>query len=130
LLVFLGPIYLLILINTIMTGFSAGIICCRGQASCFDRDRRIKGIMIVVKLVFLFGLHWVLLFFTDYIIEPRVQAGLWTATKVLTESQGFLVVLSQVIKLSHIRQASKSLTSFTQTSSKSGGKSPSNKPGV
>ena len=123
LLVFLGPIYLLILINTIMTVFSAGIICCRNQASCFDRDRRVKNIMIVVKLVFLFGLHWVLLPFADHIIEPRIQAGLWAATKVLTELQGFLVVLSQVIKLSHIREAINSLASFIRTNSTSGGES-------
>jgi len=115
LLVFLGPIYLVIFINFALAATAALTLCCGTRASNSDRDRLIKNIMIVVKLVFLFGLHWVLLFLADYITQPEVQRGLWTATKVLTESQGFLVVLAQIIKLGHLRKAMHSISSLKST---------------
>jgi len=111
LLVFLVPIYLIILINFLFAVSSMVAICRGTQASEADRERHVKNIMIVLKLVFLFGLHWVLLFLADYVMHAETQAALWTTVRVLTEFQGCLVILAQSIKLVHMRKAFKSLTS-------------------
>ena len=111
-LVFTGPIYVQIFIDV---GLCIGVAIFiwrsgKGLASNQSNRRRIKmKIVSLIKLLIIFGIQWVLLFFTE-IDSPNVN-HLWTALNVLVALQGVLVVLALLLNRKNIER----LSNFART---------------
>lgn len=128
--VFTGPIYLIILINVMLCIIAIIKVMNSGKnVSQADKRRTKKKIMTITKLQAVFGLHWVLIFFTE-IKGPHV-VYIWGILNTLVTLQGVTVVLTQIIDLDSLSKVSRMVrsvsgysnktSSFTLSSSKSSG---------
>ena len=98
LLLFTGPIFLLIFVNiTLCIAASLKVFSAGNQITASDRQRTKRKIITVTKLQIIFGLHWFLLYFTW--IKGVHEKVLWQVLGVLISLQGTFLVLAQVIKL-------------------------------
>lgn len=98
LLLFTGPIFLLVLINLILCIVAIiKVLQSDSKITTSDKLRTKRKIITIVKLQVIFGLHWFLLYFT-WIVGVHAKV-LWQILGVLISLQGTFVVLSQLIQL-------------------------------
>ncbi|KAF6029766.1 hypothetical protein EB796_011943 [Bugula neritina] len=104
LLVFTGPIYLLVVVNIAMCIIASVIVVKSGNKIAVDDKRRtLKKVVTIVKLQVIFGFHWFILLFTE--IKGPHQTGLWIALNVFMTLQGVLAVLAQLVTSANITKA-------------------------
>ena len=107
-LLFTGPIYLQIFVDVGLCIGVAVIIWRSGNGLASNRSnhRQVKmKVFSLIKLIIIFGIQWVLLFFTE--IESPYVTHLWTALNVLVALQGVLIILAQLLTRSNIVRLSK-----------------------
>ena len=115
--VFTGPIYLIILINVLLCIVAITKVMKSGKkVSQADKRRTKKKIMTIVKLQVVFGLHWVLIFFTE-IKGPHVPY-IWAVLNTLVTLQGVIVVLTRIIDIDSFTKMSRIVRSVSTFSSK------------
>ena len=86
------------------------------KVSQADKRRTKKKIMTIVKLQVVFGLHWVLIFFTE-IKGPHVPY-IWAVLNTLVTLQGVIVVLTRIIDIDSFTKMSRIVRSVSTFSSK------------
>ena len=107
-LLFTGPIYLQIFVDVGLCIGVAVIIWRSGNGLASNRSnhRQVKmKVFSLIKLIIIFGIQWVLLFFTE--IDSPYVTYLWTALNVLVALQGVLIILAQLLTRSNIVRLSK-----------------------
>ncbi|KAF6017226.1 hypothetical protein EB796_024467 [Bugula neritina] len=103
LLVFTGPIYLLILINVSFCAIATFKIIKEGNKITIQRKNELqRKVITVVKLQIVFGVHWILIIFSE--IQGPHQQALWTIVKIFMTSQGVNVVIAQLVTLKNLRK--------------------------
>ena len=105
LLLFTGPIYILIVIDLVLS-VTAGIkVSTSGQKLLTqDKRRTTRYVITISKLkIIIFGFHWFLMFFTW--IEGNTERILWKILGVLISLQGVFVILSQLTTNDRIAKA-------------------------
>ena len=103
-LLFTGPIYVQIVLDIVICIWASVIIVRSGAGLRSNREKRLTRMKIisVVKLVVIFGLQWLLLFFTQ--LDTPVAHQLWTALNILITLQGVLIILSQIITVKNLKK--------------------------
>ena len=103
-LLFTGPIYVQIVLDIVICIWASVIIVRSGAGLRSNREKRLTRMKIisVVKLVVIFGLQWLLLFFTQ--LDTPVAHQLWTALNILITLQGVLIILSQIITVKNSKK--------------------------
>ena len=98
LLLFTGPIFLLVLINVILCIIASLRVFRSGkQIATSDKRRTKRKIFTIFKLQVIFGFHWFLLYLTW--IKGDHESIIWQTLGVLISLQGTLIVLAQLIQL-------------------------------
>ena len=108
LVLFTGPIFLLIVVDLIL-GIAASIkVSTSGQRlATQDKRRTTRNIVTILKLKIIFGFHWFLMFFTW--IEGDTQRILWKILGILISLQGVLVIVSQLINVDKMVKTAKKI---------------------
>ena len=101
LLLFTGPIYILIVIDLVLSVTASIKISTSGQKlTTQDKRRTTRNVITIIKLKVIFSFHWFLMFFTW--IEGDTERVIWKVLGVLISLQGVFVVLSQLLNVDRI----------------------------
>ena len=105
-LVFSGPIYVQIAMDVCLCICASIFICRVGKGDLKNRRskskiKRVKSkIISVVRLLIIFGLQWLLLFFTE--IDTLDMQHFWRVLNILITLQGVFIILAQLLNRHNI----------------------------
>lgn len=111
---FLGPIYLIIIVNFILCVACMIRVSHSYKIGSNDKDRKKKNIITCIKLSTCLGLGWSLLFFTQAFPKLRPALG------VFVEVQGLLIVSAEFLRWKCVSRIQSRLTTINTDSTSRG----------
>ncbi|XP_067950274.1 uncharacterized protein [Watersipora subatra] len=119
LLLFTGPIYFYILLNSALCiSASVKVVKAGTSITANDKKKTQKKLIAVIKLQIVFGFHWILLLFNSI---PKVNAdAVYVILNVFLTLQGVILVVVQFVTLKNLNKLKSAVASLATSISMTG----------